>query len=314
MQKQVIGVGLAGFLAWGLCIAISCAAKPEGSGGVLAPNAKVEKVDGGFKFIEGPVWMSPGYLLFSDIPANAIMQWKPGAKSKIWRQPSGHANGNTLDTQGRLISCEHDRRVTRLEKSGKTTVLATKYEGSKLNSPNDVVVKSNGETYFTDPPYGIQPEQAELSFSGVYRIDKSGKLTLLVKDFSRPNGIAFSPDEKLLYINDTERMHIRVFAVKPDGTLGEGRVFAELKEPDKQGAPDGMKVDVKGNVYCTGPGGVWVFAPSGKLLAKIHTPEVPANCAFGDTDFKTLYMTSQTGLYRIRLQNAGIRPGVDKPR
>lgn len=312
MRKHVFGIGLA---ALALCAAPSLhAGKPEGSGGIVVPNAKVEKVDGGFKFVEGPVWMPQGYLLFSDIPANAIMQWKAGAKSKIWRQPSGHTNGNTIDYQGRLISCEHDRRVTRTEKSGKITALATKYGASKLNSPNDVVVKSNGDIYFTDPPYGIQPEQAELSFAGVYRLDKNNKLTLLVKDFTRPNGIAFSPDEKLLYVNDTEGMHIRVFEVQTDGTLDEGRVFAELKEPSKEGAPDGMKVDVKGNVYCTGPGGVWVFAPSGKLLTKIRVAEAPANCGFGDADFKTLYMTSRTGLYRIRLQNAGIRPGVGKPR
>lgn len=306
MRKHAFGLA-----ALALCLAPSLRAD---TAGVLAPNAKVEKVDGGFQFIEGPVWMAQGYLLFSDIPADAIMKWKPGAKSKVWRKPSGHTNGNTLDYQGRLLSCEHDRRVTRTESNGKITVLASKYEGSKLNSPNDVVVKSNGDVYFTDPPYGIKPEQAELSFAGVYRIDKSGKITLLVRDFVRPNGIAFSPDEKLLYVNDTEGMHIRVFAVKPDGTLGEGRVFAELKEPGTEGAPDGMKTDVKGNVYCTGPGGVWVFAPSGKLLAKIRVAEPPANCAFGDSDFKTLYMTSRTGLYRIRLQNAGVRPGVDKPR
>ncbi len=309
MRKPISGLGLMVSLLIAPCVVVA-----QSSGGVLAPNAKVEKVDGGFKFIEGPVWIPQGYLLFSDIPNNAIMQWTPGTKSKVWRKPSGNANGNTLDFEGRFLSCEHDRRVTRTEKNGKITALATKYNGSKLNSPNDIVVKSNGDIYFTDPPYGIQPEQAELSFSGVYRIDKSGRITLLVKDFQRPNGIAFSPDEKLLYVNDSQEMHIRVFAVKPDGTLANGKVFAELKETGQTGVPDGMKVDIKGNVYCTGPGGVWVFAPSGKLLTKIRVPEPTANCAFGDKDYKTLYMTATTGLYRIRLQNQGIRPGQDKPK
>jgi gluconolactonase len=273
---------------------------------------KVEKVAGGFQFIEGPVWQKDGSLLFSDIPANAIMRWKPGTKVAVWRKPSGHTNGNTLDYQGRLISCEHDRRVSRTEKSGKVVTIADKYKGMHLNSPNDAVVKSDSSVYFTDPPYGIKPEQEELGFSGVYRLDKKGQLTLLVKDFQRPNGLAFSPDEKRLYIADSQEMHIRAFDVKPDGTLTNGRLFATMKDT-KEGVPDGMRVDSKGNVFCTGAGGVWVFAPSGKLLGRIETPEPPANCAFGDSDFKTLYITARTTLYRVRLKNAGVRPGIDKP-
>jgi len=228
---------------------------------------------------------------------------------KIFRTPSGHANGLTFDREGRLIACEHDRRVSRTEKNGSVVSLAEKFEGKRLNSPNDVVVKSDGAIYFTDPPYGLPggTEGKELDFNGVFRIAPDGKLGVVAKDFSRPNGIAFSPDEKLLYINDSEKMHIRVFDVQTDGTIANGRVFAELKEPGKPGAPDGMKVDGRGDVYCTGPGGIWIFSPDGKLIGKIPTPEVAANIAFGEEDRKTLYITAQTGLYLIKLKVAGAK-------
>jgi sugar lactone lactonase YvrE len=279
---------------------------------VMDAGAKVEKVADGFKFVEGPVWHPGGFLLFSDIPANTIYKWKPGAaNAEVFRTPSGHSNGLTLDPQGRLVACEHDRRVSRTEKDGSIVTLAEKFDGKRLNSPNDLVVKSDGSIYFTDPPYGLPKgnEGREIGFNGVFRIASDGKLSALAKDFDRPNGLAFSPDEKKLYINDTSAAHIRVFDVNPDGTLAGGRVFVELKEPGKEGAPDGMKVDTLGNVFCTGPGGVWVFAPDGGLLGKIATPEVPANIGWGDSDFKTLYITARTGLYRIRLKNAGIAPG-----
>jgi gluconolactonase len=172
------------------------------------------------------------------------------------------------------------------------------------------VVKSEGSIYFTDPPYGIKPEQEELGFYGVYRLTSDGKLTLLVKDFVRPNGIAFSPDEKKLYVNDSEKGHIRVFDVKSDGTLENGQLFAELKDPSKQGVPDGMKVDQQGNVYSTGAGGIWVFSPSGNLLGRIEVPEVAANIGWGDDDYKTLYITASNSLYRIRLKIPGVQPGT----
>lgn len=303
---------------------------------ILPAGAQVENVLPAtkFQFIEGPVWLKEGRLLFSDIPADTIYQLgrlpnrvKPESDGKDsldparasirsrntlspFRKPSHNANGNTLDRQGRVISCEHgSRSVTRREKDGKITTLATHFEGKRLNSPNDAVVKSNGDIYFTDPPYGLAngTEGKELDFNGVYRLAPTGKLTLLVKDFDRPNGLAFSPDEKRLYVNDTERRHIRVFDVQPDGTLANGRVFAEVTG-DKPGAPDGMRVDVRGNVYCTGSGGIHVFTPSGKRLGLIEVPEVAANCGWGDPDGKTLYITANTGLYRIRLKIAGVRP------
>jgi sugar lactone lactonase YvrE len=282
----------------------------------MEPGAKIEKLAGDFKFVDGPVWMpdkTGGYLLFSDIPSNAIMKWKPGGgKPTVFRQPCGNTNGHTLDKTGRLVSCEHsNRRVSLTQKNGKVVTLAERFNGKRLNSPNDIVVKSDGTIYFTDPPYGIRPEQEELGFYGVYRL-KGGKLTLVVDDFVRPNGIALSPDEKRLYVNDSQEGHIRVFDIKADGTLANGRLFADMKDPGKDGVPDGMKVDIKGNVYSTGPEGVWVFSPQGKLLGKIIPPEVPANVGWGDSDYRTLFMTARTGLYRVRLQIPGIAPGAKK--
>lgn len=276
---------------------------------ILSDNAKVEKLVGGFKFTEGPIWDRRGFLLLSDIPSDTIYKWTPDGKISVFRRPAGHPNGNTLDQEGRLITVEHDRRVVRTEKDGTAVTLADRYEGKRLNSPNDVVVKSDGSIYFTDPPYGIKKEQEELGFYGVYRLAQDRTLTLLAKDFVRPNGLTFSPDENKLYVNDSEKGHIRVFEVKPDGTLTNGRVFADLKGPSKEGVPDGMKVDVQGNVYSSGPRGVWVFSPEGKLLGKIIVPEVVENLGWGDSDYKTLYITASTSLYRIRLNIAGVRPG-----
>jgi len=279
---------------------------------IVPEGAVVEKVDTGFRFTEGPVWNAKeDCLRFSDIPANIIYLWRSGKKSEVFRDPSGHSNGLTYDKQGRLIACEHgNRRVSRTERDGSITVLAERYEGKRLNSPNDVVVKSDGSLYFTDPPYGLkkQKEDKELDFQGVYRISPDGKtLTLLIDDFDRPNGLAFSPDEKTLYIADSsKRRHIRAFDVKEDGTLANGRLFANLHHDDP-GVPDGMKVDVEGNVYSTGPGGVWVFNPKGELLGRIVTPEVPANCAWGDADWKSLYTTARTSVYRVKLSIQGIK-------
>ncbi len=275
-------------------------------GEILDPNTQVEKVAGDFKFIEGPVWYPDGFLLFSDIRANIIYKWQPNQEIEIFRQPSGNANGNTLDRSGRLITAEHgNRRLSLTQKNGQIVTLASHYQGKRLNSPNDIAVKSDGSIYFTDPPYGIKSEQEELGFYGVYRLAPNGTLTLLVDDFVRPNGIVFSPDETKLYVNDSKQGHIRVFDVKPDGMLENGKLFAQLKPPSKEGAADGMEVDIKGNVYSTGPGGVWVFSPNGELMGIIETPEAPTNVSWGDSDYKTLYITARTGLYRIRLNITG---------
>jgi len=275
--------------------------------GEIAPDPKVEKILSGFQFTEGPLW-ADGRLLFSDIPASTIYSWTPGAEhAEVYRRPSGHSNGLTLDGRGRLIACEHDRRLTRTERDGTLKVLAESYDGRRLNSPNDVVVARNGAIYFTDPPYGLNDKQEgkELPYQGVYRLGVRGKLTLLDDTFDRPNGLAFSPDEARLYVDDTARRHIRVFDVRGDGSICNGRVFAELKGA-KRGNPDGMKVDVQGNVLCTGSGGVWVIDPSGEPLGVVETPEVSSNVAWGDADFKTLYITAQTSVYRVRTATGGV--------
>ena len=277
---------------------------------ILDDSAKLEKVAGDFQFIEGPIWHPDGFLLFSDIPADTIYKFAANQQVEVFRRPSGKANGNTLDKAGRLITAEHsNRRISRTETDGKIIELVAKYEGKKLNSPNDLVVRSDGSIYFTDPPYGINKEQEELGFYGVYRLTPDGKLTLLVKDIVLPNGIAFSPDEKKLYVNNSEAGYIAVFDVKPDGNVTNQRVFAELKDASQSGVPDGLKVDVEGNVYSTGPGGVWILSPTGELSGKISVPETATNLAWGDDDRKTLYITGSKSLYRIRLKIAGVRAG-----
>lgn len=280
---------------------------------LIPQETPIERIAGGFGFTEGPVWRGD-HLLFSDIPRNRIVRWRElpeGPEVTTFRYPSGNSNGLTLDRQGRLIACEHgNRRVSRTEPDGTVVSLAERYEGRRLNSPNDVVVRSDGGVYFTAPPYGLRnlTEGKELPFQGVYRIEPDGRLTLLVDDFERPNGLAFSPDEMVLYIDDSARRHIRAFDVRPDGTLANGRVFFDMQSPDS-GSPDGMKVDVHGNVFCTGPGGTWVMTPAGRLLGRIITPEQPANLAWGGQDWSTLFITARTSVYRLRTATMGIRVG-----
>ena len=294
---------------------------------IVPAGAKIEKLAGGFAFTEGPIWFKEErYLLFSDIPRNEINKWTPDGKVSLFRKPSGYdkddapagafigSNGMTLDHEGRLIICEHGNgRVTRLEKDGALTVLADKWDGKRLNSPNDIVQKTNGDFYFTDPPYGLPKQdndpKKELDFNGVFRLS-NGKLHLLYRGVARPNGLAFSPDEKFLYLNNSEP-HKKIclrFEVQADGSLANEKVFFDLTSDSSDGVPDGMKIDRNGNVYSTGPSGIWVFSPEGKRLGTIKPPEVPANLHWGDADSKTLYITARTGLYRIKLSIAGIRP------
>jgi sugar lactone lactonase YvrE len=278
---------------------------------IIHSGAEVERLAGDFQFTEGPVWHPDGYLFFSDIPANTIYQWTPGSpQATVYREPSHHSNGLTLDRQNRLLACEHDRRVSRTEPDGTVIPIAERYQGNRLNSPNDIVVKSDGSIYFTDPPYGLpkQSEGKELDFNGVFRLATDGTLTLLDDTFVRPNGLAFSPDEKTLYVDDSAEMHVRAFDVLPDGTLANGRLFADLRDPGQDGVPDGMKVDLAGNIFCTGPGGIWLLSPEGETLGRIKVPEVPANLAWGDADGKTLYITARTGLYRLRVKTGGKLP------
>jgi gluconolactonase len=240
-----------------------------------------------------------------------VRSWSPERRVQTYRKPSNKANGNTFDAQGRLVSCEHGTsRVVREERAGSLTVLASHWQGKELNSPNDVTIKSDGAIYFSDPTFGrIRedvgiPRPLTLDFRGVYRIAPDGELRLLVDDFEQPNGLCFSLDEKHLFINDTPRKHIRVFDVQPGGGIANGRVFGETTG-DAPGAPDGMKLDTLGRLYCTGPGGIHVFDAEGRCLGVILTPERPTNMAWGDDDLKTLYITAQTSVYRTRLKTPG---------
>jgi len=277
---------------------------------ILPEGAILEQLATGFGFTEGPVWRG-NYLLFSDIPQNRIIKLRllaEGPEVTTFRYPSGNANGNTLDGSQRLLSCEHTtRRVTRTETDGTIKVLAENYQGKRLNSPNDIVVRSDGSIYFTDPPYGLRnnTDWKELAFNGVYRIAPDGQLHLLADDFDRPNGLAFSPDEKILYVNDTTRRHIRAFDVNTDGSIKNNRILIDMAFPEP-GAPDGMKIDRDGHIYCTGPGGFWIIAPDGRCLAVVKPPELPANMAWGDTDWRSLYLTARTSIYRIRMNVPGI--------
>jgi gluconolactonase len=295
---------------------------------LISPGTKTEKLHGGFRFIEGPVWMRTGpFLLFSDLQNNAIMKWSPDGSVSVFRKaifsgsyPDGvqiGSNGLTLDKQGRVVAAEHgNRRVSRIEKDGTITVLADHYQGKRLNSPNDLVCKSNGDVYFTDPPglYRTYPEgpdapKRELDFAGVYRVSAPGKVDLVTKDVPYPNGLAFSPDEKKLYIASSRPEKFwMVYNVVADGSLSNGKKFFDATSIPGEGVPDGMKVDRDGNIYATGPAGIMIFTPSAKLLGTIELPEIPANLNWGDPDGKALYITARTSLYRIRMNVAGMRP------
>jgi gluconolactonase len=295
---------------------------------LVAPDAVLEVLGEGYEWSEGPVWVKRegGFLLFSDIPRNSIMKWRNGEGVTLFMKPSGYtgvadygrepgSNGLAVDREGRLLLAEHgDRRIARLEWDGGKRTLVDAYDGKRLNSPNDVIVRSNGDVYFTDPPYGL-PKQAddprrELDFCGVYRWSpKSGEVTLLTKELSRPNGLAFSPDERTLYVanSDPKRAIWMAFALQPDGTLGAGRVLRDatsMVSKTLPGLPDGLKVDLQGNLFATGPGGVHVMAPDGTLLGRMDTGQATANCAWGD-DGTVLYVAADMYLCRIKTKTKG---------
>lgn len=301
---------------------------------LISPNAKFEKLAGGFTFTEGPVWVpagsgqfgpdaADGFLLFSDPNNNVIYRMTPEGDMSLYMTKSGYAgenigeyrqpgsNGLALDAQGRLTVCQHgNRRVVRIEKNGLTTILADRFEGKRLNSPNDLVYRSDGALFFTDPPFGLpkfhKDPRRETSFSGVYSL-RDGRLQLLATELSGPNGLAFSPDEKYLYVGnwDDQRKIVNRYAVNADATLGKGELFCDLTGFPGEDAIDGIKVDCKGNVFVSGPGGLSIFSPAGKHLGLLHGPEHPHNMAWGDADRQSLYLAAQTGLYRVRVNNPG---------
>jgi gluconolactonase len=289
---------------------------------LVPKDAQIEKLAGGFTFIEGPLWRPSNALWFSDVVGNVVRQWTPDGKVTEILRPGGYdgnslpadgfngPNGMTADKDGAVLLCQHgNRRIARIAKDMKVTTLVDNFEGKKFNSPNDLVFHSDGSLYFTDPPYGLPKADddpaKELKFNGVFRL-ANGKLQAIIKDLTRPNGIALSPDEKTLYVANSDPAHkvwMR-YDLAANGTVSNGKVFADVTAEKEDGLPDGMKVDSLGNVYGSGPGGVWVFSPDGKHLGTIKPPETPANCGWGD-DGKTLYITARTGLYRIKLAVAG---------
>jgi gluconolactonase len=345
-------VGLAGLLVSGVVMTTAQTSKFERVGSIerldpavdaiLPARAVIEKVADDCKWTEGPIWVRDGYLLFADIPNNRIMKWTPDGRLSVFMQPSGYtgkepfkgiepgSNGMTLDSRGRVTVAGHAaRNVWRLEgldKNAQVTVLADRYEGKRLSSPNDLVYRSDGSLYFTDPPYGLETQddrdpKKELPFNGVFRLRDAvshpagrppdpKKLDLVIKDLTRPNGIAFSPDEKVLYIavSDPQKKIWMRYDVKPDGGVTNGRVLFDATSFAEDGLPDGIKVDRRGNIYGSGPGGVWILSPEGRHLATLRIGEKVANCNWGDADGKTLYVTASTSVYRIRMKMEGIRP------
>jgi gluconolactonase len=297
-----------------LCLACSVrAADVDPEFAKLVPEgAKVEKLAGGMKFTEGPVWMSDttgDYLLFSDIPTNRLMKWQKGGALREFRKESNAANGNARDLQGRLITCEHSaRRVTRTEPgAAKAHVLIEKYNGKKFNSPNDAAVKSDGTIWFTDPPYGMGDEAKEQPGNFVYRLDPETKtVNAVIQSMQWPNGICFSPDEKRLYVasSDEKEPVIRAFDVKDDGTVGDGKEFCKIDS----GVPDGIRCDEHGNLWSSAGDGVQVFSPEGKLIGKVPVPEPAANLCFGGEDGTTLFITARTSLYAVKTNVRGTAP------
>jgi len=281
-------------VCWILGLA-ACAAAQDFS------DLRLERVATGYTFTEGPAWSRDGYLIFSDVPADKLLQFTPGEAATIYRGNANGANGNTFDAQGRLYTCEsHSRRVTRTDKKGKIDVLADRWQGRRLNAPNDIVVRKDGNIYFTDPAFGNQQDTAELDFQGVFRISRRGDLELVARSKSRPNGIAISPDGRILYVADSDERKVRAWDLDRSGAASGERVVIGGVD----GVPDGLRVDEKGNLYVVASR-VEVYSSDGKYLGTVRTPEPPSNCAFGDPDFETLYITAKTSIYRVRLNVKG---------
>jgi gluconolactonase len=290
----------------------------------ILESTEAERLATGFEFTEGPLWHPEGYLLFVNNRRDLIYRLVPGGQPEIIREDSGSANGLTFDLDGRLVMCEGNaRQMTRMEPDGTITVIADRWEGKRLHRPNDVVCRFDGSIYFTTPGGRLDPAEREIEFSGVHCVAPNGVVTAVVTDTESPNGLAFSPDESVLYVANTRRdngcleekergevcthQYIRAYDVAPDGTASNSRIFANMHSA-QDGVPDGMKVDTEGRVYCSGSEGVWVFEPDGSHVGIIRLPEIPANCAWGDTDLRTMYFTARSSIYRLRMKTTGINP------
>jgi gluconolactonase len=277
----------------------------DGLTGILETTTP-ERLATGFGFTEGPSWHPDGFYYFVDIRKSTLHRVTPGQPVQVVRSETGEGNGTTFDLQGRLVMCEGgNRRLTRMAADGRVEVVVDRYEGKRFNRPNDVVCRSDGSLFFTDPGLRVPLAQRELPYAGVYRVAPDGTTTLFA-DCEYPNGLAFSPDERVLYVANTRwTQYIHAFELDAAGALARRRIFADMSSDDTDGVPDGMKVDVEGRIYCTGPGGTWVFAPDGTRLGIIRTPEVPANLAFGGPDLRTLFFTAKTSIYTLRLKVPG---------
>ena len=275
----------------------------------IVESSQAERLATGFEFTEGPVWHPDGHLLFVDIRRSLSHRLAPGGQPELFREHSGGSNGLTFDLQGRLIMCEGDgRRVARMEPDGAITAVADRWDGKRLNRPNDLICRSDGSVYFTNPAGRMEPPEREMDFSGVHRVAPDGAVSLLISDLDFPNGLALSPDERTLYVANTRNPPlINAYDVNPDGSIGNARLFADMASDEPDGVPDGMKVDAEGRVYCTGPGGCWVFESDGRHLGIIRLPEIPANCAWGGPDHRTMYFTARTSVYSMRMKTQGTR-------
>ncbi len=272
----------------------------------ILETTEAQRLATGFVFTEGPLWHPDGFYYFVDVRSSVLYRLTQGRAHEVVREKTGGGNGTTFDLEGRLILCEGDnRRVTRTGADGRLEILVDRYEGKRLNRPNDVVCRSDGSLYFTDPGLRVPLTEREVPHAGVYRVIPDGTSSL-VADFEYPNGLAFSPDERRLYVANTRwAQYIHVLELDAAGHMVRRRIFADMSSDEKEGVPDGMKVDVEGRVYCTGPGGTWVFAPDGTRLGIIRTPEVPANLAFGGPDLRTLFFTARTSVYTLRVKTPG---------
>ena len=262
---------------------------------------RVERVAANYSFTEGPVWSKEGYLLFSDVPTNRILKFAPGEGNTVWREKTNGANGNAIDDKGRVYTCESRmRRVIRSDKKGSIEILAEKFEGKRLNAPNDLVVSKNGHVYFTDPAFGAQADTRELNFYGVFHISPKGELEVIAKPVGRPNGIAISPNGKTLYVANSDERNVRAYDLEKNGAATNERILIS----DIPGVPDGMKTDEKGNLYVAARE-LEIYTPEGKFLHEIAIPERPSNVAFGDPDLQGIYVTARTSVYRIRQETKG---------
>lgn len=293
--------------ALALMAVVSFSVSTSANAQIIDKDTEFVKVTSGYQFTEGPYWHPDGYLLFSDIPANTIYKWVPGSEATVFMKPSGHSNGITSTPEGDLVLAQHDGMISLINSDHKVQVLAKEYEGKRLNSPNDVTVASDGTIYFTDPPFGVSEENKELEFSGVYILKQGGSPQLMYDGFEQPNGVVLTRDESKVYFNDTATGQIMVFERNKSGKLIDGNKFANVGPSEDSGAADGMAVDRNGNVYSTGPGGIYIFNSEGEQIQFVETPARITNMEWGRDDLQTLFITTPAAIYSIKTNATGVK-------